>query len=540
MKNKIMLGFILVCILGMTGCKTAKDSSAEGIENQTEGQMDKEDTGSGNVEDNKKVSEYSDNVNEEGNLAEGEIVIDENIKLTADTPVTYEFANVSVHDPSVIKTNGSYYVFGSHLAGAQSADFINWELIGSGVTKNNPIIPDALTEMEEAFTWAKTDTFWAPDVIQLKDGKYYMYYCTCEGSSPLASLGVAVSHKVEGPYKDLGIILKSGMGGDTLSEDGDIYDATRQPNVVDPCLYFDTEGRLWMVYGSYSGGIFILEMNPETGFPLEKGYGKKIMGGNHVRIEGAYVLYSPETSYYYMFLSFGGLTTDGGYNIRVVRSKTPDGPFYDAAGNDMINCKGANGTFFSDGSIFQYGTKLMGNFRFAWTEGENNKIRTGYLSPGHNSAYYEEETGKYYLIFHTRFEAKGEGHEVRVHEMYMNEDGWPVVAPYRYVGGGQEVFEEEEIAGIYKYINHGNSISKDVVISRLISLNADHTITGTVSGSWELKENGKDITITIGKEVYKGLVNIEWDEPGEKNVVTFTALSEQGIAIWGSGLNAVQ
>lgn len=534
MKNKFMLGFMLICILGLTGCRTEINNTVDEIDNQTE-------ENEINKDNSKNVGskDLQDKEDWETDMAEGEIVIGDNIKLTGETPVTYELANVSVHDPSIIKTNGSYYVFGSHLAGAKSEDLINWNLIGSGVTKNNPIIPDALNEMKEAFTWAKTNTFWAPDVIQLNDGRYYMYYCTCEGSSPLASLGIAVADKVEGPYKDLGIILKSGMGSDILSEEGDIYDATRQPNVVDPCLYFDTEGRLWMVYGSYSGGIFILEMNPETGFPLEKGYGKKIMGGNHVRIEGAYVLYSTETSYYYMFLSFGGLGTDGGYNIRVVRSKTPDGPYFDAAGNDMINCKGANGTFFSDSSIFKYGTKLMGNFRFAWTEGEENKIRTGYVSPGHNSAYYVEETGKYYLIFHTRFEARAEAHEVRVHEMYMNEDGWPVVAPYRYVGQEAEALKEE-IPGIYKYINHGNSISKDVVISELIQLNSDHSISGAVMGSWELKEDGKNIIITIGKEIYKGLVNIQWDEPGKKNVVTFSALSEKGIAVWGSGLNALE
>nr|WGE04765.1 hypothetical protein P5640_19670 [Bacillus subtilis] len=73
-----------------------------------------------------------------------------------------------------------------------------------------------------------------------------------------------------------------------------------------------------MVYGSYSGGIFILEMNPKTGFPLPgQGYGKKLLGGNHSRIEGPYVLYNPDTQYYYLYLSYGSLDATGGYNIRV-------------------------------------------------------------------------------------------------------------------------------------------------------------------------------------------------------------------------------
>ena len=167
-----------------------------------------------------------------------------------------------------------------------------------------------------------------------------MYYCNCEGSSPRSALGIAVADDVEGPYEDLGIILKSGQSAGTPDEEGGAYDARVEPNVVDPCVFFDESGRLWMMYGSYSGGIYILELDTETGFPIEKGYGKKLLGGNHLRIEASYVIYSPETEYYYMFLSFGGLTADGGYNIRVCRSKNPDGPYFDAQGQDMIECRG--------------------------------------------------------------------------------------------------------------------------------------------------------------------------------------------------------
>ena len=78
------------------------------------------------------------------------------------------------------------------------------------------------------------------------------------------------------------------------SEDGTVYDATKHPNAVDPSVFADATGKLWMVYGSYSGGIFIMELNATTGLPLAgQGYGKHLMGGNHARIEGAYILYSP-------------------------------------------------------------------------------------------------------------------------------------------------------------------------------------------------------------------------------------------------------
>ncbi|NLY49237.1 MAG: glycoside hydrolase family 43 protein [Clostridiales bacterium] len=458
------------------------------------------------------------------------------IPLKAEEPVKYKFSNVSVHDPSVIRIDDTYYIFGSHLAAAKSTDLMNWTLIASGVTPTNPIIPNAQKEMEEAFKWARTDTFWAPDVVQLEDGRFYYYYCNCEGSSPLSALGYAVSDNIEGPYKNLGILLRSGMK-DELSENGDAYDARIHPNVVDPHVFFDKEGRLWMLYGSYSGGIYILELDPKTGRPLESGYGKKLLGENHLRIEGGYVQYSPETDYYYLFLSFGGLDRAGGYNIRIARSKNPDGPYYDYEGNNMIDCKGPKHSFFDDNTAQKYGSKLMGSYRWNSVEGEDSNNRQAYLSPGHNSTIYQEETGKYFIIFHTRFENRGEHHEVRVHQMFLNEDGWFVIAPYRYVGETIGTFTEEEIAGAYKAINHGKDISPRIKQSVNIVLQEDHTVIGDMNGTWELKDGNK-LTLTIDETVYKGVVLKQWDEFGLKNVITFSVLSEEGISIWGSGYEA--
>lgn len=110
---------------------------------------------------------------------------------------------------------------------------------------------------------------------------------------------------------------------DGISNDGTPYDATKHPNVVDPHTFFDQNGKLWMVYGSYSGGIFILEMDKKTGFPLPgQGYGKKLIGGNHSRIEGAYILYHPETQYYYLYMSFGGLPLTAGTTFASPAPKT--------------------------------------------------------------------------------------------------------------------------------------------------------------------------------------------------------------------------
>lgn len=440
------------------------------------------------------------------------------------------FKDVSVHDPSIIKAeDGYFYIYGSHMAAAKSRDLIVWEQFSFDAKERNTLVENAQEEMEEALSWARTDTFWAPDVQQLNDGRYYYYYCACVGNAPLSALGVAVSERPEGPYRDLGVFLKSGAPG---------YQAHLLPNVIDPHTFFDHEGKLWMVYGSYSGGIFILEMNPDTGFPLEdQGYGKKLLGKNHSRIEGPYILYHPDTEYYYLFLSFGGLGAKDGYNIRVARSRQPDGPYLDALGQDMIHCGGRAGSFFRDEDIVDYGAKLMGGWQFDPLPGEARRFSLGFRSPGHNSAYFDEETGRSFIIFHTRFSGQGENHAVRVHQMYFNEEGWPVVSPHRYAGESQKAASIPEQAGDYKIILHLRDINRDPHTSKAITLHEDGSITGEMTGSFTCTD-GIHLRIDLDGISYSGVFAQALDSTQFAWTLCFTATSEDGAALWGSRTTA--
>jgi len=451
------------------------------------------------------------------------------------------FTNVSVHDPSVIKVDGTYYVFGSHLAAAKTTDLMNWTLVASDVNNANPLFGNKVTtELADTFTWSQVTDLWAPDVVRLGDGKYYFYYNSCKGDSPRSALGVAVSDNIEGPYTNKQIMLRSGMWGQ-ISEDGTtIYDANTQPNVVDPNTFFDKNGNLWMIYGSYSGGIFILSMDETTGLQNPgQGYGKHLLGGYHARIEGAYVLYNPTTDYYYMFTSFGGLSADGGYNIRVSRSVNPDGPYYDAQGTDMSTVVGNPDVIFDDTKIAPYGQKLMGNYQYNLATGETG-TKIGYVSPGHNSAYYEAESNQYFLFFHTRFPNTGEYHEVRVHELFFNQDGWPVAAPYRYVPLSKSAtplaaaIEEGEVAGSYKLVNHGKDITATIKTSVNVSLASNGSLSGAYTGSWTF-DGDNYITLEIdGEGTFKGVLSRQWNPNASSFVVTFSVQSAGGVSLWGS------
>ena len=486
-------------------------------------------------------------------------------RLDPSAPV---YRDVSVHDPSVLRVGDEYYVFGSHLAAAKTRDFMQWDRFADGVDPFNPLFENAVTELRPIFDWSGGIVdVWANDVTQLDDGRFYMYPNLSRSDEPRASIGLAIADDVEGPYEFKEIFLQSGMWGE-ISEDGvNVYDPTYHPNTIDPHVFFDQQHRLWMVYGSYSGGIYILEMDPETGLPFAgQGYGKHLWGGNHARIEGPFILFSPQTGYYYLFVSYGGLAYADGYNIRVARSVTPDGPYVDAMAVDMATVKGAPGTLFDDASIAPYGQKLFGDHFWERDPSEpGTSAGHGYVSPGHNSAYHDPETGRHFLVFHTRFPNQGELHEVRVHELFMNADGWPVVAPYRwapyrhvpyrdipFMRGGYPFYQKhcrqkgncwnletialEETPGEYKLINHGKAIRMSIAYPDTVQLRADGTIDGDYSGRWS-RSFANRITVELdGVGVFNGVTSRGWNETSSRFVVTFTAQSAEGISIWGSQL----
>lgn len=464
------------------------------------------------------------------------------------------YNDMAVHDPSIIKADdGTFYVFGSHLSVAKSTDLMKWTRVAEGVDDVNPLFNTFSSQMADGISWTGETGSWAPDVIKLKDGKYYFYYDHCGNfgagcNAPRSYIGVAVSSKIEGPYVDKGIFMRSGMSDAEIANgkgpDGvTAYNGAVMPNAIDPHVFFDKSGKLWMVYGSYFGGIFIVELDGATGkVKAGQGYGKHLTGGGFAAIEGTWITYSPETDYYYMFNSIAGFNAADGYNIRVSRSKTPDGTYVDAAGNDMLLAKNNTET------LSKYGVKLMGGFNFVAEKGDTAP-GWGYLSPGHNSVYYDESAKKYFLVTHTRFPNRGEEHSVRVHEMWMNADGWLVASPQRYAPiAGTNIVDAIDLQGDYRFIGHEKDSNGTGHNSIYVTLNDDRTISGEVTGYYRLSDtDNKRITLVITADSYKGIyagtyegaMAWQWDESLRKLAPTFSALaSATGASVWGSKLPA--
>ena len=526
----------------------------------------------------------------------------------------YELKRVSVHDPSVVldPSTNTYYIFGSHRAVAKTTDLMSWTYVNKGketgttdlvgvawatANSDNAVSSLAFTtpavkkvkkggvEYDFAFdaqAWSKRGNanydikgnLWAPDVIYNTAMKKWCMYMSVNGDAWYSSIVLLTADNIEGPYTYQAPVVISGFHTGTAYKDTDLeivlgtqsslperYNmktsgggnwGERWPNNIDPCVFYDEEGKLWMSYGSWSGGIWMLELDEKTGLrdydvnyeltgsgngiTVDPYFGKKIAGGYYVSGEASYIEYIG--GYYFLFVTYGGLEATGGYQMRVFRSEKPDGPYLDVRNTSAIfqSYKLNYGSTSNDnrgenifGAYGDWGNQVKGN----WSE----------RSQGHNSIIAAED-GRTYLVYHTRFQNRGEIHEVRVHQVFQNEDGWLVAAPFEYTGeqvksadmATSQQIPTSQIAGSYKLLTH--KFKLDHTQSELatpvdVLLNADGTISGDVSGTWSVKEGTSYMTIQIGNDEFKGVMVEQTLEPTFDKAAAFTAVARNGVTIWG-------
>lgn len=501
--------------------------------------------------------------------------------------VTVKGSIVSVHDPSVFKgEDGFYYIYGSHTAWAKTNSFIGWSGFGNNISSNK-------TDTGSIFAsywnnWAAynnqgdknrtnpskehpsgvvtnlSGNQWAPDVIYNKAMKKYCMYMSVNGPDYNSVIVMATADKpdgnwtVQGPVVYSGFTNKTGVanhdytltdykkatGDDSLpSRYGNgTWNPSYGVNAIDPCVKYDEEGNLWMSYGSWFGGIYMLKLDESTGLrdysytyeydtndsdgtTSDPYMGIRVAGGTRASGEASYIIY--KDGYYYMFLSYGGLEAAGGYNMRVFRSEHITGPYTDKAGYSALRTAN-NGAGNTIGNI---GIRLMAGYKWSC----NTK---GYLAQGHNSALVDSD-GKMYLVYHTRTDDGTEGHYVLTHQMVMSEDGWLCVLPYKY--GGEEIsasgYKNSEVIGTYEYLVQNPSQKNGTcATSTYITLGADGSVGGLdAAGSWEMKDGKPYVTFTLNGVAYKGVFSYGYDETDSRNkVMTFSAVGDNNICIWGS------
>lgn len=322
----------------------------------------------------------------------------------APPPVGAVFTDPPMHDPVMIRANGTYYIFatGKGIAVWSSTDFAHWR-------REAPVFAEG-----PAWAVAAVPKFrgfiWAPD-ISYSDGRYYLYYACSAFGKNTSVIGVATNVTLDPRAPDFhwvdhGLVIQSVPG-------------VTNWNAIDPNLVTDAAGAPWLVFGSFWGGIKLVALtpdrlhvagpidhlptiasrmtNPEAPNPPALAGLPADAGGNAIEAPFIY----QRGGYYYLFCSIDYCCrgVNSTYKMIVGRAAQVTGPYFDEDGVPMAR---------GGGRIL-----LAGDARWHGV--------------GHCGVY--DFDGTTWLIFHG-YDATAHGmSKLRLEKIRWTADGWPAVSP---------------------------------------------------------------------------------------------------------------
>lgn len=181
--------------------------------------------------------------------------------------------NCNVHDPAltevVIDGIRYYYMVQTGWEGGniirRSTDLIRWEYLG----KTTPT-----AENMEAYGWTAVNDwmlkeaancqYWAADLVPAANGGYWLYTCLVnaaydEEKHDRVCIVLAWSPTLEArSFRYVGCVLQSVSD---YAQDALYYNIV----ALDPQVVYDAEGNMYLTYGSFGAGIYMLELDSETG-----------------------------------------------------------------------------------------------------------------------------------------------------------------------------------------------------------------------------------------------------------------------------------
>ena len=536
--------------------------------------------------------------------------------------VSYD--TVAVHDPSIVVAyedaagntyptaesagGGSvtkvYYVFGTQAAQAKSYDLINWTSFENNLNSGANLMEIIGAEAE--YSGLTEDTvlgnIWAPDVIyNTAMGKWCMYL-SVNGEHQYSSIVMLTADNLDGAWSYGGGVVYSRItaanvgntdyakvtGSSTVDPKYSVYRNSSDNllygvNAIDPAVTYDENGDLWMTYGSWFGGIYLLKLDKYTGLrdysytyendvrasdgsaftgTISSGetfavysdeyLGIHLAGGHHAWAggEGSYVLKIGD--WWYLFLSYGGYDPEDGYNMRVFRSETLTGfdaegnfvGYRDAAGNSPIftsfnTVLGGEEMGAYNGSV---GVRIMSGYTWSWWD-------YSYIAQGHNSAFVDDD-GNAYLIYHNKYTDGTIFHVMKVHRLLVNTDGWLVTSPFESTVNSTGISEADElatdlkaeqIAGTYGtiYMTRNNGTYSEVCTESQAVFAADGTVSEGMTGSWTYNPKTGAFRIRIsGGYAFNGYLLYQNLEGTNIRTLVFTIVSTEGSNVsqytyWG-------
>lgn len=287
---------------------------------------------------------------------------------------------LTVHDPVMIKKGDTYYVFSTGIAIKTSKDRINWMDAGSVFGKDSI-----------KFDWWKNDIpekvgLWAPD-IHYSNGKYHLYYSVSAWMDFNSSIGYTTNvtlNPKDSNYKwiDEGQVIRFKNGGEGV-------------NCIDPNIFIDTDGKKYLLYGSYKAGLRLVELDYKSGkLKIDK---PELTTITTALGEGAFLI--KDAYYYYIFASRGRCCAGNNstYQIVIGRSKNIKGSYLNKQGESWVDNK--------------YSVFLAGD--------------SAEPGRGHNVFFTEHDTT--FIVYHAYTRSANGASLLNIKPMYLNEAGWPTI-----------------------------------------------------------------------------------------------------------------
>ena len=264
---------------------------------------------------------------------------------------------VMAHDPVMAYEDGKYYLLatGMGISWATSADRKTWEVQPTPFLKE---IPQWTHDAVEGFR----NHVWAPDIIR-KDGLWWLAYSCSTFGKNTSAIGLMVSEKLSGPWRDCGPIVCSKewrRNNDTGNYEGNNW------NAIDPNFVIDEKGTPWLTWGSFWDGIQLARLDhtmhlvsaPKTiarrvalcdTTKAEPNPTSKYAGRN--AIEAPFIF--KHDGWYYLLVSWDYCCrgAKSNYRVAVGRSRNVEGPYVDRNGKDMSQ---GGGTILLEGDKQEY------------------------------------------------------------------------------------------------------------------------------------------------------------------------------------------
>lgn len=290
---------------------------------------------------------------------------------------------VKVHDPVMIKEKNVYYIFhtGKGIPIKRSIDKKNWENIGK------VYLDSLLPVWHKIYIPDQDDNLWAPD-IHYRNGKFHLYYSVSAWMNFNSSIGYAtnITLNPESPdyqWIDQGMVISYKNGGEGV-------------NVIDPNVFVDEDGRVWLFYGSFKAGLRLVELDKQTGKLLKDP--PEITVITTGMGEGVFVLKSID-NYYYIFASRGICCkgVESNYHIVMGRAKDIKGPYLNRKNESWIDNK--------------FSVLLEGN----------------YEEPGRGHCGFFSENDTTYIVYHSYTRSANGASLLNIKVLYKDKDNWPTL-----------------------------------------------------------------------------------------------------------------